>query len=40
LVTPEDQGLKHSWDEKTIWRILLTSKSSLQKSLITYQIHR
>jgi hypothetical protein len=40
LITPEDQGLKHSWDDKTIWRILLTLKSPVQKSLITYQIHK
>ena len=40
LVTPEDQGLKHSWDGRTIWRILLTAKSPVQKESITYKIHK
>src|SRR6185437_3753390 len=40
LVTPEDQGLKHSWDGKTIWRILLTAKLPVQKKIISYKIHR
>jgi hypothetical protein len=39
LTTPEDQGLKHSWDA-TIWRILLTDKSLLQNKLISYRIHK
>lgn len=40
LVTPEDQGLKHSWDGKDIWRILLTAKSPVQKKPISYKIYR
>ena len=40
LVTPEDQGLKHSWDGRIIWRILLTAKSPVQKKSILYKIHR
>lgn len=40
LVTPEDQGLKHSWDGRTIWRILLTAISPVQKKSIIYKIYR
>ncbi|HET7119289.1 MAG TPA: heparinase II/III family protein [Hanamia sp.] len=40
LATPEDQGLKHSWDGRTIWRILLTDKSLTQNKLISYRIYK
>jgi len=40
LKTPEDEGLKHSWEGKDIWRILLTSKSSDVKKSIIYNIHK
>ena len=40
LVTPEDQGLKHSWDGRDIWRILLTAKGHDSKHQITYKIHQ
>ena len=40
LTTPEDQGLKHSWDGKDIWRILLTNKFHDTNKSITYYIHR
>ena len=40
LITPEDQGLKHSWDGRDIWRILLTAKSPVQKKSISYKIYR
>ena len=39
LTTPEDEGLKHSWDGKTIWRILLTAKGK-DISKVTYLIHK
>lgn len=40
LVTPEDQGLKHSWDGQDIWRILLSAKSPVKTNSISYRIHR
>jgi hypothetical protein len=40
LTTPEDQGLKHSWDGKDIWRILLTGKSLNAQQSITYKIYK
>ena len=40
LVTPEDQGLKHSWDGRDIWRILLTAKSAAQKKSVSYKIYK
>ena len=40
LITPEDQGLKHSWDGRTIWRILLTAKSPVKDKSISYRIHK
>ncbi|HEY5465065.1 MAG TPA: heparinase II/III family protein [Hanamia sp.] len=40
LVTPEDQGLKHSWDGRDIWRILLTNKSAGQNKSLSYRIYR
>lgn len=40
LTTPEDQGLKHSWDGKDIWRILLTAKSLDSHKSTTYKIHK
>jgi len=40
LTTPEDEGLKHSWNGRDIWRILLTAKGNNPKHLITYKIHK
>jgi len=40
LTTPEDQGLKHSWDGKTIWRVLLTNKTGEQSKMLKYFIHK
>ena len=40
LTTPEDEGLKHSWDGKDIWRVLLTGKSLSAHESITYKIHK
>jgi hypothetical protein len=40
LTSPEDQGLKHSWDGKTIWRILLTNKTADKRKLVKYFIHK
>jgi hypothetical protein len=40
LTTPEDQGLKHSWDGKTIWRILLTNKTTDQSKTVKYFVHK
>ncbi|KAA9041386.1 hypothetical protein FW778_04995 [Ginsengibacter hankyongi] len=40
LVTPEDEGLKHSWDGRDIWRILLTAKDHSLNHSITYKIHK
>ena len=40
LSSPEDQGLKHSWDGKSIWRILLTNKTPLTDKTTAYIIHR
>ena len=40
LTTPEDQGLKHSWDGLDIWRILLTGKSNKPKNSIKYSIYK
>jgi len=40
LTSPEDQGLKHSWEGKTIWRILLTGKKLGNNGVIRYSIHK
>lgn len=40
LKTPEDQGLKHSWEGMDIWRILFTCKSSDLKHTVNYNIHK
>ena len=40
LTTPEDQGLKHSWDGRTIWRILLTGKFLARNNSISYRIYK
>lgn len=40
LITPEDQGLKHSWHGKDIWRILLTNKFHDASRSISYHIHK
>ena len=40
LTTPEDEGLKHSWDGKDIWRILLTGKSLKTHQSTAYKIHK
>jgi hypothetical protein len=39
LTTPEDQGFKQSWDNRDIYRILLTAKSPAAKGVFTYIIH-
>jgi membrane protease subunit (stomatin/prohibitin family) len=40
LTTPEDEGLKHSWEGRDIWRVLLTGKSLNAHQSITYLIHK
>lgn len=40
LITPEDQGLKNSWDGRNIWRILLIDKSPAKNKSFSYKIHR
>lgn len=40
LTTPEDQGLKSSWDHKDIYRILLTAKDGANASNVKYIIHK
>ena len=40
LTTPEDEGLKHSWDGKDIWRILLTDRSLNTHQSTTYKIYK
>ena len=39
LTTPEDEGLKHSWEGRSIWRILLTDKLHKTKNTVSYSIH-
>jgi hypothetical protein len=40
LTTPEDQGFKSTWDGKTIWRLLLTSKLLKKEDSTRYYIYR
>ena len=40
LKTPEDEGLKHSWNGRDIWQVLLTGKSLNAHQSITYKIHK
>lgn len=40
LESPEEQGLKHSWDGKDIWRILLTLKEHNGNKTVKYLIHK
>jgi hypothetical protein len=40
LATPEDQGLKESWEGRDIWRILLQLKKTLKKASVIYTIHK
>jgi hypothetical protein len=40
LTTPEDKGLKHSWDGKTIWRVLLTNKGNAMSGTLKYLVHK
>jgi hypothetical protein len=40
LTSPEDQGLKHSWEGKTIWRILLTGKGGKASGSFKYSINK
>jgi hypothetical protein len=40
LVTPEDQGLKSSWDKRDIYRILLTNKKGVAATIVKYIIHK
>jgi len=38
LTTPEDQGFKQSWDNRDIYRILLTAKSPTAKGVFVYTV--
>jgi hypothetical protein len=40
LTTPEDQGLKNSWERHDIYRVLLTAKSTVNNTIVTYIIHK
>jgi hypothetical protein len=40
LPTPEDQGLKTSWDQHDIYRVLLVSKSNAAKATVNYYIYK
>jgi len=40
LESPEDQGLKHSWEGKDIWRVLLTSKNHENSKAVKYLVHK
>lgn len=40
LTSPEDQGLKTSWDHQDIYRILLVGKSPAQKATVNYIIYK
>jgi hypothetical protein len=40
LATPEDQGLKESWQGRDIWRILLQLKKPVRKGSILYKIYK
>lgn len=40
LTTPEDQGVKHSWEGRPIWRVLLVSKSAKMNGVVKYFIHK
>ncbi|GAB3904711.1 heparinase II/III domain-containing protein [Mucilaginibacter boryungensis] len=40
LTTPEDQGLKSSWEHHDIYRVLLTAKSPVNDAIVTYIIHK
>jgi hypothetical protein len=40
LVTPEDQGLKDSWEHKDIYRIVLTAKGNAAATTLCYTISK
>ena len=40
LDSPEDQGLKTSWDHQDIYRLLLVAKSPSAKAIIKYSIYK
>jgi hypothetical protein len=40
LTSPEDQGLKHSWEGKAIWRVLLTGKTLANAGVVKYLLHK
>ncbi|UOE47242.1 heparinase II/III-family protein [Mucilaginibacter sp. SMC90] len=40
LTTPEDQGIKESWNGRDIWRITLTGKFHDRVRTIVYQIYK
>jgi hypothetical protein len=40
LESPEDQGLKHSWEGKDIWRVLLTGKIQESSKTVKYLVHK
>jgi hypothetical protein len=40
LTSPEDQGLKTSWDHQDIYRILLVNKTTAPKATVNYTIYK
>jgi hypothetical protein len=40
LKTPEDQGLKTSWDGKDIWRVVLSGKGEGKEGTMRYLIYK
>ena len=40
LVTPEDQGLKTTWNGAEIWRILLSGKGDRKEGMMRYLIYK
>jgi hypothetical protein len=40
LDSPEDQGLKTSWDHRDIYRILLINKKGAAKATVNYTIYK
>jgi hypothetical protein len=40
LVTPEDQGLKTTWDGRDIWRIVLSGKGDRKEGTMRYLIYK
>lgn len=40
LTTPEEQGLKTTWEERDIWRILLTGRGNEKEVMTRYVVHK